>query len=376
MSTTVSRQDVVFTSYIGYDKSLSLDNRLGCNLNNTVILTDIPASTTSSVGQYIFSKDGDAVILNATGSHAGGSLKLQGVSATEQPTTFLTANHTGISTNTVSTLGVDANNAPAVSTLNSTQLLFNNVDYKALIDTHTQQIFQLGGGEVDLYAKTADLYAIDARLTSDVTALQHLQPLIISNPIYNVASVHADSSGSVDYIPASVSNVTPYSGFYYKNNLNEEVNWYIPPDIGVTVGQIKGLMLNFYNVSATSGSGLPFVSVYTKPDNTSPNASSWYKSRRTFMVDYVNVTPSANTAYALLANLKSLHYTPSAYGHNITNAITIPGNDKGTFADSESILFYSVGTSSNSQAGTFEFIASKLTILTAKTSNEFVFQQK
>jgi hypothetical protein len=54
----------------------------------------------------------------------------------------------------------------------------------------------------------------------------------------------------------------------------------------------------------------------------------------------------------------------------------IAGNDKGTFADSEQILFFSVGTSSNSAAGLFEFIAGKFTVLTASASNEFLFVQK
>jgi len=82
-----------------------------------------------------------------------------------------------------------------------------------------------------------------------------------------------------------------------------------------------------------------------------------------------------NTSYALLANLKSLPYDPIAYGATKVNATTIPGNDKGPFVDSEQILFFSIGTASNSAAGLFEFIASKFTILTAKSSQEFVFQQ-
>jgi len=373
---TVRTQDVVFNSYIGYDYSLSLDSQLGCNLANTPILSDIPQTTTNSVGTYLFKSKGNTVLLNASGPTAGANIKLGGVSSTEGPITFITADKTGSTAIAHNAFGQDPKTGIALtSSLTASQLLFGNTDYKALIDLHTTQISNLSAVDVTELAKLSDLQAVDVALTGRIVTIESKQPIIVSIPIHHVPSVYADSSGRADYIPASVSAVTPYTGLYYKNNLNEKINWYLQPDIGLTVGQIQGLMLNFYNVSATSGSNTPFFTVYTKPDNLTPNAASWYKSRKTFMVDYANVTPTINTSYALLANLKSLPYTPQAWGHTLTNAINIPGNDKGTFADSESILFFSVGTSSNTAAGLFEFIAGKFTVLTASASTEFAFVQ-
>jgi hypothetical protein len=144
---------------------------------------------------------------------------------------------------------------------------------------------------------------------------------------------------------------------------------------GMKVKDIKGIMLNFYNVSATTGLGCPFFSAYTKKDDITPNAGSWYKSRRTYAYDYTaSATPS--TAYALLADLKSLPYSPIAWNHTKVAYSSISGNDKGTFDDEEEIMFFSVGTSSNSAAGLFEFIASKFTIFTSNCSYEYCFQQK
>jgi hypothetical protein len=94
------------------------------------------------------------------------------------------------------------------------------------------------------------------------------------------------------------------------------------------------------------------------------------------MVDYANVIPTVNTSYSLVATLNPVAYSPSTWGHIKTNAVNIAGNDKGTFANSESILFFSIGTSSNSQAGLFEFIASKFSVITSSATNEFVFQKK
>jgi hypothetical protein len=395
---TARTQDVVFNSYIGYDYSLSLDSKLGCNLANTPIINTYPSAPTASKGTYIFSDNGSTKILTAGGSNDKASISLDVCSSVSAPYSVLLANKNGLTAKALT--AYDGSNN---SQLSPTGLFFNGRNYKPIIDDnstnianilntdlptirsrldvdeallaqHTTQIAGLSAVDVTELAKLADLDAVDQVLKARIKVVEDKQPIIISIPIHHVPSLFADSTGRADYIPASVSSVTPYSGLYYRNLLNQKVNWYIQPDVGLTVGDIKGLMLNFYNVSATSGLGCPFVSCYTKTDTLTPNASSWYKSRKTFSYDYT-VSATANTSYALLADLKSLSYDPLAYGHTKVSATTIPGNDKGSFADSEQILFFSIGTSSNSAEGLFEFIASKFTILTSKASTEFVFQQ-
>lgn len=411
---TARTQDVVYTSYIGYDYSLSLDSKLGCNLANTPILTTYPTAPTASKGTYIFAEsDGSTKILTAAGANDKASVSLDVCSTTSAPYSVLYANKSGTTSKsfyafdgTINTSRLEANallfsgknykvtienNETNIQTINNVTIpginnrigaeelkstLIDNrlTDNEALTALHTSQIANLAAVDVTELAKISDLEAVDTTLKARLTTIETKQPIIISTPIFHVPSVFADSTGRIDYIPASVSAVTPYSGFYYKNALNQKVNWYIGPDVGLTVGDLKGIMLNFYNVSATSGLGCPFVAVYTKTDALTPNAASWYKSRKTFAYDYT-ATATINTSYALLANLKSLPYDPLAYGHTKVNATTIPGNDKGPFADSEQILFFSIGTSSNSAAGLFEFIASKFTVLTAKSTQEFAFQQ-
>ena len=386
--TTVSKQDVVYTSYLSYDKSFNADGPIGANLANTPILSSLPASGSASKGTYLLKNGNDSIILSASGSSKGGSIVLAGTSLSTTAT-FLTASSGGVVVPQVTSQS--PNLLGSFSSLTPTSLLFtttddagtHQTDYKALVDTHSSIIATLTGNDTLEFATLAQLQTevdaltiVDNATIARVTTLENKQPLIISTPLYNVASVYADSSGSVDYIPQALTAVTPYSGFYYKNNLNEKVNWYVQPDIGLTVGDIKLLMLNLYNVSATTGQGIPFISVYTKTDNITPNAASWYKSRKTYMIDYANVTPTINTQYSLKATLKPVNYSPSAWGHNKLDAVTIAGNDKGSFADSESVLFFSIGTSSNSQAGLFEFIASKFTVITASATNEFIFQKK
>ena len=408
---TARTQDVVFTSYIGSDYSLSLDSKIGCNLSNTPILATLPTGPTTSKGTYIFDSNGSTKILNAGGADDKTGITLDVCSSVSAPYTVLTANKTGLISKQFTAL-----DGGATAVLSKDGIFFGGLNYKvridgnttdiqtiknvtvpgindrldaeevksnqlsdridgndALIALHTQQIANLAAVDVTELAKISDLEAVDVTLKARLTTIESKQPLIISTPIYHVPSVYADSTGRIDYIPASVSSVTPYSGFYYKNALNQKVNWYVGPDVGMTVGDLKGIMLNFYNIAATTGLGCP-LAVYTKIDNLTPNAASWYKSRKTFAVDYT-ATTTINTSYALLANLKGLTYDPLAFGHTKVTATNIPGNDKGNFADSEQILFFAISTASNSAAGLFEFIASKFTILTSKSSQEFVFQQ-
>jgi hypothetical protein len=409
---TARTQDVVFNSYIGYDYSLSLDSKLGCNLANTPILTTYPSAPTASKGTYIFSDNGSTQLLTAGGANDKASVSLDVCSSSTAPYSVLYSNKNGTTskafaaydgsntgrleanallfggknykvsienneTNIGNILNVTVpgiNDRIGAEELKSTLIDNRLTDNEALTALHTTQIANLQGVDVTELAKLVDLDNVDTLLKARLKVIEEKQPIVNTIPIYHVQSVFADSTGRATYIPQSVSAVTPYSGFYYKNELNQKVNWYIGPDVGLTVGDLKGLMLNFYNVSATSGLGCPFVACYTKTDAVTPNAASWYKSRKTFAYDYT-ASASANTSYALLADLKSLTYDPIAYNHTKVSATNIPGNDKGPFADAEQILFFSIGTASNSAAGLFEFIASKFTILTAKSTQEFAFQQ-
>jgi hypothetical protein len=443
---SVKNQAVVFTSYLSADSSFNTDSQIGCNLNNTPILSSIPSAVSTSEGTYLFKHStGKTQILSAAGSKSDSSIDFVSVSSSVAPKTL--AN--------ISTSGLSIGDAK----LETNAIKFAGVDYKALVDTHTAQISSLTAFDITEVVKNSQLDAIDAALTarivvseSDIVALkakdvshdskisaleyqdtlelgrigvletdvakakqdilnlaavdvtelakisdleakdviyaarfvvdeakikviEDKQPIIISQPIYNVASVFADSQQMIDYIPAAVSAVTPYSGFYFKNEVNKKCNWYLAGYAGMKVKDIKGLMLNFYNVTATTGLGCPFFSAYTKIDTVTANASSWYKSRKTFSVEYTSAT-TPSTAYNLLANLKSLPYTPIAWNHKSVSAVGIPLNDKGLFADEEEILFFSVGTASNSAAGLFEFIASKFTIFTSDCSYEYQFMQK
>lgn len=449
MASTIRNQAVVYQSYLSGDLSFNIDAHLGTNLNNTPMLSSIPSAVSTSEGTYIFKKSatGKAMIVNAAGVGSDSSIDFVGVSSTVAPKTFGNLSSTGL---TVGDAKFETN-----------AIKFSGVDYKALVDSHTEQISSLTAFDITEVVKNSQLDAVDAALTArivtsesdiitlkakdvvhdskisaleyqdilelgrisvletdvtkakqdilnlaavDVTELAKIsdleakdviyaarfvadeakidilekkQPIIVSTPIYaTTPAVYADSAlDCFTYIPASLLAVTSYSGIYVQNTANKKINFYIPPDKGMKVSDLKGLMLSWYNNSSTlTGLAQPFVAVYTKPQG-SGDASSWYRSRRTYCYEY---TASAvkGESYALFANLKSLPYDPISYGHTKVVSSSIPGNDKGSFADSEDILFFSIGTASNSAAGLFDFILSKLSLFTDKATHEFVFQPK
>jgi hypothetical protein len=119
--TTVKNQNVVFTSYIGSDYSLSIDGALGVGLNNTPILNTLPTTTTSSIGTYFMRDKNASKIINACGS-GDGNIHLCTVSSTAQPLVLLQADKDG--TTCPSFKSISNGNT---MTIDSTSLNFNNV---------------------------------------------------------------------------------------------------------------------------------------------------------------------------------------------------------------------------------------------------------
>ena len=123
---TARTQDVVFNSYIGYDYSLSLDSKLGCNLSNTPILNTYPTTPTMSKGTYIFSGDnGSTKILTAAGTNDKASISLDICSSTTAPYSVMLANKNGLTSKELT--AYDGSNTGKLTT---TALLFNGLNYK------------------------------------------------------------------------------------------------------------------------------------------------------------------------------------------------------------------------------------------------------
>ena len=131
---TARTQDVVFNSYIGYDYSLSLDSKLGCNLANTPIITTYPTAPTASKGTYIFADNGSTKLLTAGGTNDKASISLDICSSTLAPYNVLYANKMGKLLGNMSAITDGHNVAKVTEISKSKKFTTYDKDYIAFVN--------------------------------------------------------------------------------------------------------------------------------------------------------------------------------------------------------------------------------------------------
>ena len=104
------------------------------------------------------------------------------------------------------------------------------------------------------------------------------------------SDIIADSS-----LPIRMHLTDSYKGWFVEklDESNSKVNLYFPVPIGLKVGDINSL----YFKAKLLRTSFPYITIYTAIDNLTPNASSWYKSKRTFDSDNFFSTIVPNTKY-------------------------------------------------------------------------------
>jgi hypothetical protein len=129
--------------------------------------------------------------------------------------------------------------------------------------------------------------------------------------------------------------------------------------------------MRYFNCSTTSNDNSPFLYVLTTPTGSGDYFPGFFKSS---MVYIINTTPVANTSYTMFMNVSGSCPTPSAYASNIQTMIQSPvNNPRGTYAPTESVLAFVIGSNSASPVNSVEFIAQKLGIMTATGTQELNF---
>jgi len=201
----------------------------------------------------------------------------------------------------------------------------------------------------------------------DVLAQKQVVPqMIVSSP-----AIYADSSIAPQPSPFLASY--GFGGWAYKKaspqTSNAKINWYLPfPIIGGTVGDLKGLYYQIFNNCLATGD-LPFFTVYTRPTGSGDYAS-WYHSSMTYVPDS---NSTANQTCQMFMNIKSLSFTPNSIGiqNQISMSQSTVNNPRGTYADSDVILFIAFGTNSGSALNSVDFSCSKIGMITNNFSGEF-----
>lgn len=190
--------------------------------------------------------------------------------------------------------------------------------------------------------------------------------------IYNSSAIYADGKPPLA-ISSTIQNTYAYPGWYYKNTVSGKINWYLPPKTATfKVSDLLGFYLNLFNLSTTSNDNTLFLTVYTKVDSLTPNHASWYKSSNTYVI---TDTPTINTSYTFFENASGSCPSPNIYSSTLLEmSPSTINNPRGTYAQTEDILFFSIGTNSASPINSVEFVLRNFGVMTIDGTSEFVFQ--
>jgi len=230
--------------------------------------------------------------------------------------------------------------------LSPNDLTFNTVSLKSTVSTNTSNI---------------------STNTSAITALTIKQISTINQ--YISAAIYAD--GRPPTAPSTtIAQTYAYTpSWYFKNTTaGYKINWYSGATTGLTVGDILGLYIAFFNGNNTSNDNTPFLTVYTTPTGSGDYAPGFYHSACTYVFDG---TIAANSRYVEFLNLHSCP-TPNYYGSTLRSMIQSPvsPNPRGTYASTETVGFFAIGSNSAAAVNSVEFAVSKFGVMLASGTTE------
>jgi hypothetical protein len=254
--------------------------------------------------------------------------------------------------------------------IHESDVLFNNASVTVKAPTLDLNVTN------KIYVDSADI-VLDGKITSEAaTRLAEDKKLLAATSrsmIVPLTTAICGGQAQPAIMPSAISE-TGYDGWYYKkvanDSVNNKINWYLAPDVSMKVSDLHQL---FFELSLINVTSTPFITVYTKRDNITPNGASWYKSRRTFeLLDKSGLIPGN---YCCYMKFNSESPNPVSYGHSIRQLAfsDVVSNIVGSFASGEEILFFSFGTDSSAAIGNVEFICKTVCVQSAKGTQNFLF---
>jgi hypothetical protein len=383
------------------------------NISASPILTAFPTSTTSSsLGHYHFVDDSTKASnhLNVSASSLGGHY-FSHANASQPVKTILAMDRTGLYTDTKVQIEANSstsqhtssqfyvldNDTSATSVLQSYQLRLGNNTSSNIISIRNDTVPTIT--ETDTSGNVSILSSVDLKFnnvslpstvstnssniatntvniatnTTDIQNLKNKEVQVVVSQIQPVSSaIYADSAIAPQ--PSPFLSTYGYGGWAYKKASpqasNAKINYYFPyPIVGGLVGDLKGLYYQIFN-NCTDVGDLPYFTVYTKLQ-ASNNYASWYHSSMTY-VPTANST--AMTTCQMYANIKALTFTPQSI--NIQNQISMVqssvNNPRGTYLDTDEILFIAFSTNSISSLGSVDFSLGKIGMITPTYSCEYL----
>jgi len=201
--------------------------------------------------------------------------------------------------------------------------------------------------------------------------IQRLSTPIVSTLDYYIIT----TSLYFQYPPAPPTSalITTYQyyGWYFINSVAlRKIDWYFAPDYAMTVADVRGLYMNYLNITTTNNDNCPFISIYTKPTGVNDYAPGFYHSVNTFVPTF---TPIAATPYCSFMNISGTQQDPFPYGHILgAMAQSTVNNPRGEYLPTEEVLAVTVGTNSISPVNQVNFIMSKVGICLEQGNQELI----
>ena len=170
--------------------------------------------------------------------------------------------------------------------------------------------------------------------------------------------------------PNNIYATYRYDGWYFQNGLaDRKIDWFFAPDNNMIVDDVKGLYLNYFNVTALTKEHLPFISIYTKPTGLNDYSPGVAHSIMTYVPEF---TPVANVPYNSFANISGEQPNPFSYGHELQQMLAKIGHPLGEYLPNEQIQAIVVGTTAANPVMTTTFVLSKVGICLAQGNFENV----
>jgi hypothetical protein len=373
------------------DQNLNGNNFDITNVNNLGITGSFSTANSSSTvllenGQMTFNSitNGTQTIINpAAGVSVGDGIHTSRL----RPPTDNSPNYnrfcSGAGVNSVMYLQV-ADNNPEIQLSNTGENIYSRHDLTSLYyNNGTIETAKLNAtaGTLTLYdgTNTSVLSTSDLTFNSvslNNTTLQNMRIKQTNTTVQNIsAAIYAD--GRPPTAPtATIINTYAFTPcFYFKNSFVtgvNKINWYIGPNIGMTVADVLGLYMYYFNGATTSNDNVGFIVIYTQAQVGDPN---FYHSKRTYIFDQT-ISPIANSRYCMYMNVSGTCPTPAYYGQTLINMQLSPvsSSNFGPFDPTELILAFSIQTNSASPVNATELAISKFGVMAANGTTELQFQ--
>jgi len=226
-------------------------------------------------------------------------------------------------------------------------------------------------------------------ITNQSSQIKESVSTVVANA-YNTVLINCSSAVWADEcapypIPYTITaNNETVDGWWFKNLAQgNKINWYLPANNNMTMGDFVNLYLNVFVASTVS---LPFLTVYTKAKGDS---TDYWPGLVNARVNYIfNSVSTANKYYSLYtgnnAPMNNFNTTAVQCGatstsngqNRSTNANYMTGNNYATnlVALTDEIFAFSIGSDSVSSAGNVEFVLNSFNIQQTTGTTQMLFQ--